>query len=228
MTEHVMLARALLFDFDGVLVDSVAAVERAWGQWANEHGLDPAMVLARAHGVRTVETIRVLTPHLDADDEATRIEEREADHTARVSAYPGAAALLAGLPDGRWAIVTSGTHKLAAARLDAIGLPVPEVFVTADDVTSGKPAPDPYLLAAERLGVPPEQCVVVEDSPAGVRAGRGAGMRVIAVMTTHDAAQFDDPTVMVDSVAAIRATGGDDGRLRIALHPAGPGVRPDA
>ena len=215
MSEQVMHARAVLFDFDGVLVDSVAAVERAWGQWAGEHGLDAATVVAQAHGVRTVETVRVLTPHLDADDEAIRIEEREVAHTDQVTAYPGAAAVLADLPDGSWAIVTSGSRKLAAARLDAIGLPVPGVFVTADDVTTGKPAPEPYLLAAERLGVPPEHCVVVEDSPAGVVAGRSAGMRVVAVLTTHDPAQFDDPTIMVDSVDAIRVTAGGDGRVRI-------------
>jgi sugar-phosphatase len=218
--EHVMHARAVLFDFDGVLVDSVAAVERAWGQWAREHGLDPATVLAHAHGVRTAETVRMLTPHLDADGEAARIEEREVHHTGDVHAYPGAAALLADLPAGAWAIVTSGTYRLAAARLDATGLPVPDVFVTADDVDAGKPAPDPYLVAAERLGVPPEQCVVVEDSPAGAAAGRSAGMRVVTVLTTHTADRFDEPTVMVDSVAAIQVTGGDDGVLRISTRGA--------
>lgn len=219
MSEHVLHARALLFDFDGVLVDSVAAVERAWGQWANEHGLDPDTVVAQAHGVRTVETIRVLTPHLDADEEATRIEDREVDSTHQVSAYAGAAAVLADLPSSMWAIVTSGSRRLATARLHGAGLPVPEVFVTADDVTAGKPAPDPYLMAAERLGVPTGQCVVVEDSPAGVSAGRNAGMRVVAVLTTHDRTQFDDPTVMVDSVADIHVTVGSDGGLRILARP---------
>lgn len=217
MTELVLHARALLFDFDGVLVDSVAAVERAWGQWAGEHGLDAAEVVAQAHGVRTVETVRALTPHLDAAGEAARIETREVAYADQVSAYPGAAELLSGLPDASWAIVTSGTRRLASARLHAIGLPVPSVFVTADDVTSGKPAPDPYLLAAEHLGVAPAECVVIEDSPAGVIAGRNAGMRVVAVTTTHEAGQFADPTVMVDSVAALRATGDGDGRVRISV-----------
>lgn len=245
MPEHVMHARAVLFDFDGVLVDSAAEVERAWGQWAGEYGLDPAMVLAHAHGVATVDTVRALLPDLDAAAEAARIEEREIAYAHRVSAYPGADTLLADLPEGSWAIVTSGTHSLAAARLDAIGLPVPPVFVTADDVGAGKPAPDPYLLAARRLDVPPDQCVVVEDSPAGVLAGRSAGMPVIAVLTTHDAAQLrgqrpgavsvepgaakvDDPTIIVDDVAAIRVIAGNDGRLRIVTSATRRGEPDDA
>src|SRR5690606_3650601 len=141
----VLRGDAVLFDFDGVLVDSTSAVEQAWGRWAAEHGLDPAAVLARAHGVRTVETIRAVAPHLDAEAEARRIEEREERSAGAITAYPGAERLLRALPRERWAIVTSGSRRLATARLQATGLPRPAVFVTADDVTAGKPAPDPYL-----------------------------------------------------------------------------------
>lgn len=210
-----MHAQALLLDFDGVLVDSFASVEIAWRQWADEHALEAPRVLQVAHGVRAVETIRQVAPHLDAVAEALRVEEREIGHTAHVRAFAGAAELLAGLPEDRWAIVTSGTLRLATARLEAIGLPTPKVFVTADDVASGKPAPDPYLLAAERLGVAPEDCVVIEDSPAGVTAGRSAGMRVIAVTTTHDPAEFTGQTATAGSIAAIGVQADGDGPLRI-------------
>ena len=217
MSEQVLHASALLLDFDGVLVDSVPAVERAWGEWAGEHGLDPAAVIATAHGVRTVETVRAMAPHLDAEAEAQRIEDREVGLTDGVTAYAGAAALLARLPDDAWAIVTSGTRKLAGARLAATGLPEPRVFVTADDVAHGKPAPDPYLLAAQRLDARPRACVVVEDSPAGVRAARSAGMRVIALTTSHDPADFSDPTVVAAAIAAVTVTPDGDG-LRITVR----------
>jgi len=210
----VLHVRAILFDFDGVLVDSATAVTRAWTQWGRDHGLQ--LTADGIHGVRAVDSIRQVAPHLDAEHEALRLEQAEIDLVDLVRAIPGAVPLLAALPDDRWAIVTSGTRRLAVSRLDAIGLPHPSVFITAEDVQRGKPAPDAYRLAAERLGVAAADCVVVEDSPAGVLAGRRAGIPVIAVTTTHDRAEFDDPTLVVDSVAALRCTLTADGRLAVA------------
>lgn len=210
------MARAILFDFDGVLVDSFAAVEHAWAQWAAAHDLDRDAVLSLAHGVRAVETIRQVAPDLDAEREAQIVEQGEIDHIDEVRTIPGAAALLEGLPVGCWAIVTSGTHRLASARLQVTGLPTPQVFVTADDVVRGKPAPEPYLTAARHMDLDPADCLVVEDSPAGVAAGVSAGMRVVAAATTHDRDMLAGATAVVDSVTALRCTG-DDGRVTMEI-----------
>jgi sugar-phosphatase len=216
VTPITLSAAALLFDFDGVLVDSFAVVEQVWTAWADDRGVDRA-ALAHIHGVRAIEVVQHLVPHLDADAEHEHIEQREIDLSAENRAMPGAADLLAGLPRDRWGIVTSGSRRLATARIGAIGLPVPDVFVTADDVAEGKPAPDPYLLGAQRLGVESAGCVVVEDAPAGVVAAKRAGMRVIAVSTTHDVERFDDPDAVIDGVASLRCSVADDGSLRIAI-----------
>lgn len=212
----VLRARALLLDFDGVLVDSTAAVERAWTLWADERGLDRDEILANAHGRRSADVIRLIAPDLDVASEAARIETREVDSAHTVSAFEGADTLLATLPARRWAIVTSGTRKLATARLQATGLPVPDVLVTADDVTEGKPSPDPYLLAARTLDVAAEDCVVIEDAPAGAQAARNAGMRAIAVISSHAAEEFDEPTAMVAALTDITVTAGEH-ELEIAV-----------
>jgi sugar-phosphatase len=183
--------RALISDLDGVLVDSTAVVERVWREWALENQLDPQEVLAVAHGRRTIDTIRMITPHLDAQQETDRLEDKEARLSDGMLVIPGAPALLAGLPAGRWAIVTSGSLLIATARLVAGKLPVPEVLVTANDVSAGKPDPQGYRLAATRLGIAPQDCVVIEDSPAGIAAGKAAGMRVVALPTTHAIAELD-------------------------------------
>jgi sugar-phosphatase len=183
--------RALISDLDGVLVDSTAVVERVWREWALENQLDPQEVLAVAHGRRTIDTIRMITPHLDAQQETDRLEDKEARLSDGMLVIPGAPALLAGLPAGRWAIVTSGSLLIATARLAAGKLPVPEVLVTANDVSAGKPDPQGYRLAATRLGIAPQDCVVIEDSPAGIAAGKAAGMRVVALPTTHAIAELD-------------------------------------
>ena len=174
-------ARGLLFDNDGVLVDSDDAVTTSWSRWAVEHDLDPAAVMAVVHGRRAADTVADLVP---ADRRATAAElidryELEDAHT--VPAVAGAAQLLASLPAGVWAVVTSGTPALATARLRAAGLPLPGAMVTGHDVRTGKPDPEGYLLGARLLGLPPEETVVVEDSPAGIAAGRAAGARVLGV-----------------------------------------------
>lgn len=178
---------AVLFDLDGVLVDSRACIEGIWRTWAAGKGLDPAPFIRIAHGRRTSETIRTVAPELDVAVEVAALDRMEERETAGLHPVPGADGLVRTLPDSRWAIVTSGSHRVASLRLGVVGLPVPEVFITSDAVRQGKPAPDGYLAAAARLGLEPGDCVAVEDSPPGIAAARAAGMRVIALLTTHQA-----------------------------------------
>ena len=183
----VLRCGAILFDLDGVLMDSRVAVERAWERWAARHGIDPVAVLAEAHGRRTIDTIRVIAPLLDAETEARLLEDAEAVDFDGVTTLPGAAELLGALPSGSWTVVTSGTRALATGRLAHGGLPIPEQLITADDVERGKPDPQPYLAGAAALGVDPGDCLVIEDAPAGIEAGKAAGMTVLALATTFDA-----------------------------------------
>src|SRR5450432_36298 len=155
---------ASLFDLDGVLVDSTRAVDREWREWAARKGVDGDAIMAIAHGVRTLEVIRRVAPHLDAEAEADAIENHEAGDQQGVLVMPGAEDLVHSIPDGRWGVVTSGSRLLASARLRFCGLPVPKVLVTADDVAHGKPHPEPYLKGAERLGFDPADCLVIEDA----------------------------------------------------------------
>lgn len=188
---------AVLFDCDGVLVDSAASVERAWRRWAVDHGLDEDAVVAVAHGRRTVDTMRELGIRPDElADEVAGLEAAEVADAPSVSAYPEPAALLPALPPETWAVVTSGTHALVTSRLAAAGLPLPAVLVTAEDVAAGKPDPAGYLEAARRLGLPPADCLVVEDAPAGVQAALAAGMRVVGLPTTHPAEELAAATLV--------------------------------
>jgi sugar-phosphatase len=169
----VLSAKAILFDMDGVLIDSAPAVERVWRVWALAHGFDPASVVAQAHGRRSIETIRAVAPAMDAEKENILVEQMEIDDKDGVTALPGAARLLAQLPDDRFAIVTSATRPLAVARLGYASLPVPRHIITADDVVHGKPSPEPYLKGAALLGFAPTDCLVFEDTPARHRLGAG-------------------------------------------------------
>jgi len=175
---------AVLFDLDGVLVDSTPAVTRVWARWAAEHGFDPDQVVHNAHGRPSVETVREYLPNADHEKENLEIERAEVEDLEGVVPLPGALELLSTLPPDRWTIATSCTRKLAEVRIRAGGLPVPEKIITASEITRGKPNPEPYLKAAALLGVPANQCVVFEDVPAGIRAGKAAGATVIALRTT--------------------------------------------
>lgn len=175
---------ALLFDLDGVLINSTPAVERVWYQWAVERGFDPDQVVARAHGRPSLTTIREFLPHADHETENREVERREIADLGGIIPLPGALDLLASLPKDRWSIVTSCTRALAEVRIQAAGLPLPSRMITANDITHGKPNPEPYLNGASILGFPAPDCVVLEDVPAGVRAGKMAGARVIAFTTT--------------------------------------------
>lgn len=178
--------KAILFDLDGVLVDSTGYIEQQWRRWAISMGLSPEPFLRVCHGRRALETIRLAAPHLDAEAEVAAFQPDD-DGWSDLSLAPveGAEALLQQLPVGSWAVATSGTRLVARDRLKRAGLPVPGVLVCAEDVLHGKPSPDVYLLAAAELGVDPADCVVIEDAPAGVEAARAAGMRVVALTTTH-------------------------------------------
>ncbi|HKV61277.1 MAG TPA: HAD family hydrolase [Candidatus Acidoferrum sp.] len=174
----------VLFDLDGVLVDSTPAVARVWAGWAREHGFEPDEVVKRGHGRPSITTIRELLPDADHAAEDREVERREIADTDGVIPLPGAMELLQALPLERWAIVTSCTRALAHVRIAAAGLPKPKHLVTATDVRNGKPDPEPYLKGAQFLGVPASECVVFEDAPAGVRAGKAAAARVLALRTT--------------------------------------------
>jgi len=176
---------AILFDLDGVLIDSTTCVERHWRDWAEQHGLDVVRILRLAHGIRNVDTMRLLAPQLDVEKEAAVFAAGEVADTAGVVAIEGASQIIEILEGARWAVVTSCSTALAHARLKAAQLPVPPLLITGNDVQHGKPHPQPYLLAADRLGVAAEGCVVVEDAPAGIQAGKKAGMRVTGIAVTY-------------------------------------------
>jgi sugar-phosphatase len=194
---------ALLFDLDGVLVDSTRSVERVWSSWAKHHGLDAARVVRVAHGRRTIETVRLFAPHLDVEAEARELEQAEIRDTEGVRKVDGAATLLEALLPDLWAVVTSGTRALATARLNHTGLPIPRILVGSEDVESGKPNPECYLKGANLLGATPERCVVVEDTPAGIEAACAAGMKTIAVTTTHWASELSEADAIVRALSDV-------------------------
>lgn len=196
---------ALLFDLDGTLIDSTAVVMRSWRRWCAEYGVSAeAFARVHAHGRPAVELIADLLPADRVDEALARIEEIEVRDLDGVVALPGAHALLDAVPEDRWAIVTSCTADLARARLAHTGI-APPVLVTASDISRGKPDPEPYLLGAKRLGIAPEDCVVVEDAPAGLAAARAAGMRAVAVLTTHSPAGLAGADLIAPDLSALRA-----------------------
>jgi sugar-phosphatase len=195
---------ALLFDLDGVLVDSAECVHRVCTTWAISRGLDPAFVWHYAQGRRVQETVRGTAPHLDLDAETAALVAIESTTTEGLHPVPGANALIDCIPKGSWAIVTSGHRAVARLRLTHVGIPIPDVLVCADDVQNGKPDPEGYLTAARRLGVAPESCVVVEDTPTGLEAAGAAGMRSIGVAGTFARGVLADATIVVDALASLR------------------------
>jgi sugar-phosphatase len=177
--------RGILFDMDGVLVSSLGSVERSWTKWALAHGVDPALAIQTAHGRRAIESVQFLRPDLNAQEEMLRVEDMEVEDTEGLETLPGVVRILHSLPPDGWAVVTSATHRLALSRLRAGGIPIPQRLVTADQVANGKPFPDPYLAGAKLLGLPPSDCLVIEDSPSGATAGHAAGCRVLATTFSH-------------------------------------------
>ena len=207
---------AVLFDLDGVLVDSTVLVERHWRAGAQRKGVDGDAILANSHGMRTAEVIRTIAPHLDAEAETREIEGQEAHDFEGVFAMPDAVELLRSIPEGLWGVVTSGPRYLQSERLKHCGLPVPKVFVTADDVVNGKPDPEPYLKGAAQLGFSPAECLVIEDAPAGIAAARAAGMKVIGLASTFAADKLSQADTVVQNLAQIQA--GVDGERKLTMR----------
>jgi mannitol-1-/sugar-/sorbitol-6-phosphatase len=208
---------AILFDLDGTLADSAEAVSASWAAWASIHKLNADEVVAAAQGRRSIDTIRTFAPASNLMSEVARIEAIELSELMSVRPLPGSYEILAMLATDKWAVVTSGSRKLATARLEACAFPLPKVLISADDVGRGKPDPEGYLAAALRLDVMPEDCIVFEDAPAGVRAGQDAGCTVIALTTTHRPTDLREADGMVPDLSAVRLQR-KDGRIHLTLR----------
>jgi sugar-phosphatase len=207
---------AFLFDMDGTLLSSIAAAERVWTAWAQRHGVDAVALLAQLHGRRAIDTIRGLNlPGVNAETEAAAITQAEIDDVDGVLPIAGAAAFLAALPPELCAVVTSAPRALAERRMAAAGLPLPAVFITAEDVSAGKPAPDGYRLAASRLGVKAQDCLVFEDATAGIQAGEDAGAAVVVISATHQQPMASNHPCIAN-FGALRPEVAADGGWRIA------------
>jgi len=212
------LCAAILFDLDGVLVDSTRSVERQWRIWAREQGIDPEKVMTVGHGVRAIDVIRAVAPHLDAEAEVRKLESREADDRDGVVVMPGAVDLVRSIPEGLWCVVTSGTRHLARARLRLAGIPVPKILVAAEDVAQGKPDPEPYLRGAQLLGANPAECLVIEDAPAGIRSARAGGMKVIGLTSTYTADALKHANAVIEKLEQIRVTSNGGGTLDVEVQ----------
>ena len=202
---------AILFDLDGVLMDSTPSVSRQWSLWAREHNIDPEKAIEIIHGRPTIEGVRLLAPHLDVEAEAKKIEQCEIEDTDGVVVMPGAAELLKLLPPERWCVVTSGTRRLAMSRLKVGNLPIPEVLISADDVVNGKPNPEPYLKGAALLKMKPEECLVIEDAPAGITSAHAAGMKVVALRTTYTASALKQADAVAVALSDVSVDISNDG-----------------
>ncbi|XEY00439.1 HAD-IA family hydrolase [Tistrella bauzanensis] len=228
---------AVLLDMDGTILNSIKAAERIWQAWAERHGVDVATFLPTIHGVRAVETIRrVGLAGIDPEVEAAAITRAEIDDVEGIEAIAGVHDFLAGLPVQRWAIVTSAPRPLALRRIEAAGLQVPPLLIAAEDVETGKPAPDCFLLAAERLGTQAHRCLVIEDSMAGITAAERAGAAVLVVTTTHHTPMTVRHPAILDyrdlalnrladgaiSICHARETAPLSARLSCVLQAAGP------
>ena len=216
----------MLFDLDGVLADSLHVVERVWTEWALEHGFDPKEVVRKAHGRTSLTTLRELLPDADHEAENRIVEDREIADVAGVTALPGAREILSQVRSDRWAIVTSGTRPLAEARIRAAQLPFPKFLVTGSDIQHGKPHPEPYLKGAALLGLPAADCIVVEDAPPGVRSGKDAGARVIALRSTASDAELVAAGAdwIVDDCASISTLASPGEEVELSLR-SGSSVR---
>lgn len=203
---------------DGILISSIGSVERSWTKWALLRGVDPALAREIAHGRRAVETIAKLRPDLDSERELKVIEDIEVADNEGLTVLPGVVELLATLPANRWTVVTSATERLARIRMFTGGIPVPAQLITAERVTRGKPDPEPFLAGAALLGVAPAECVVFEDSPSGVAAGRAAGCTVVATTFSHPAESLDAAHYLVRDLTGIRIESASD-EIVIQLTP---------
>lgn len=207
---------AILFDLDGVLVDSTKSVIAVWTAWSERNGIPPAKTLSVIHGRRTVEGLQILAPHLDLKSEVERIESSITVKKGGTIAIPGAAELLKALPEGRWAVVTSGLREFAKVRLKDANLPVPRVLVAAEDVANGKPHPEPYLKGAKLLRTRPSECLVFEDAMAGIQSARAGGMKTIGIATTYAAEELQQANAVIPSLLEVTVSS-HAGKLRIQV-----------
>jgi len=205
--------QGILFDMDGILISSLGSVERSWTAWARMRGIEPERALSVAHGRRAIETVTFLRPDLDSEAELKVIEDLEIADNEGLQVLPGVLDLLAALPDARWTVVTSATERLARVRMAAGGVPVPERLVTANQVTRGKPHPEPFLAGAALLGFKPEACVVFEDSSSGAQAGRAAGCTVVATTFSHPVETLAAAHYLVRDLTAVHAESSAEGLL---------------
>jgi len=207
---------AVLFDMDGTLVDSRIACENLVRSWAARRGLDAEVISASAQGRTNKDIVREFTPHLPVHEEARWLNEEELRYREGNVAVQGALEIVSVLPDGSWALVTSASRRVAEMRLECAGLPTPAVLISSDDVRLGKPDPEGYLMAAERLGVAPAHCLVIEDTPAGLEAARSAGMDVVGITTTFPAVELNATTCIADFTCP--QVGTASGKLRLELR----------
>jgi len=212
--------KGVLFDMDGILISSLGSVERSWRAWAVARGVDPVLAIHTAHGSRAIETVAKLRPDLDDQAELKFIEDLEVADVEGLAVLPGVPELLAALPAERWTVVTSATERLARIRMAAGGLAVPERIITADQVTHGKPNPEPYLKGAEILGIAAVDCVVFEDSPSGTKAGRAAGCTVIGTLFSHPIEELNAARYLVSDLTGIGVEAVADG-LVLRFTPLG-------
>lgn len=213
---------AVLFDMDGTLVDSRSACEKLMRSWALRNGLDAELISAAVQGRTNRDIVREFTPHLPVNEESARLNEEELLYREGNVAIQGAREVLSAIPAGSWALVTSASRRVAEMRLECAGLPEPAVLISSDDVRQGKPDPEGYLIAAERLGVAPELCLVIEDTPAGLEAARMAGMQILGITTTFPSTELDADICITDlTCLQIRTTEAQENarlELRVSDH----------
>jgi mannitol-1-/sugar-/sorbitol-6-phosphatase len=212
--------KGVLFDMDGVLVSSIGSVVRCWRRWCEIYDVPDANLFEFPHGVRAIDIIKQLRPDIDVEEGLRVIEDMEIEDTEDLKVLPGVKELLESLPQDRWAIVTSATKRLLIGRLKVAGLPVPERIISGDMVVKGKPDPEPYRRGAELLGFRAEECVVVEDAPSGVGAGKAAGCRVLGVLGTHSEEELKETDWIVASLEGLKVTA-DAGGLELCFSPVG-------
>jgi len=214
----VIETKGLLFDNDGVIVSSIASVNRCWRKWAAHYGVPNADEFVIEHGTRAIDVMTKLVPGIDVAEGMKLIEDMELADVADLEVLPGVRALLESLPMDRWAIVSSATWRLLVGRLEVAKLPVPERIISGDRVVNGKPHPEPYLRGAELIHEAPKDCVVIEDAPSGVRAGVEAGCRVLGVLGTHSAEELRAAGVfwVVETLEHVKAEAVEGG-LRLTV-----------
>jgi len=210
--------RGILFDMDGVLVSSLGSVERSWQKWAESRGIDPVFAIKTAHGRRAIETVRLLRPDLNDEQELKWLEDMEVEDRDGLEILNGVKPILESLPQKYWTVVTSATDRLARARMAYGGIPVPARMITADMVEKGKPDPEPYRRGAELLGLAPADCLVIEDSASGTRAGHAAGCKVLATLFSHSLESLAVADWIVESLADVEVRIVND-QVELTLEP---------